>query len=154
MFSVHFVNVTPFSRSKYKVFSQLSYLKLNLPPQQELYFIEMRYNIKGDGQWIHDYDSKLPRRLNNATDWTGDIPASCCDFSDSNSTASNSTETVKCTLDLAYTDGCKGEALDFADKAILFTFYILVIGFFIEFMCIFAACWVVREVTRYSRISG
>ncbi|KAL5264288.1 hypothetical protein ACHWQZ_G005403 [Mnemiopsis leidyi] len=92
--------------------------------------------------------------LNNATDWTGQLPASCCETPDSNSTDSNSTEPVdfKCTVDIAYDDGCKGEAMEFADKAILFTFYILVIGFFIEFMCIFAACWVVREARRYSKI--
>ncbi|XP_063676987.1 23 kDa integral membrane protein-like [Bolinopsis microptera] len=89
--------------------------------------------------------------LENSTDWKGDLPASCCS-SDPNS---NSTEVlVKCTTETAYAAGCRDEALAFADKAVMFTFYILCIGFFLEIMCIFAACWVAREAKRYSKLSS
>ena len=88
-----------------------------------------------------------PIRLDNSTDWKGSLPASCCPSS------SNSTDPVKCTTENAYKAGCRVEATSFAEKAVMFTFYILVVGFVVEFVCIFAAVWVAREATKYERLS-
>ena len=86
----------------------------------------------------------------------GEVPASCCDFDedDGNSTATLANSTVTCTLDTAYPVGCLGKAVNVGEKVVMFSFYILLIGFVIEFICIFAACYVAREAKRYTKIGG
>merc|ERR1712098_131543 len=49
--------------------------------------------------------------LNNATDWKGGPPASCCA-----SNSSNSTETPKCTVEKAYKVGCNAAGQSFAES--------------------------------------
>lgn len=89
--------------------------------------------------------------FNNATDWVGGPPASCC--ATASNTTSNSTEPVKCTVETAYKTGCNVAAQKLAGSAVMFSFYILLVGFGIEFLCIFAALWVVREANRYTKLS-
>lgn len=85
--------------------------------------------------------------LESSADWEGALPDSCC----SNSTT-NSTIPFVCNADLAYEPGCRAEAHAFASSAIMFAVIILAIGFFLEFVCIFAGIWVTKNVSQYKRV--
>lgn len=89
--------------------------------------------------------------LENGDDtWGSTLPASCCESSD------NSTSTADCTTDNAFSDGCRDAATGFASNAIQFSVFILIAGFVLEFICVFAALFSVREGQRrkYAQISG
>lgn len=85
--------------------------------------------------------------LESPADWEGALPESCC----SNSTT-NSTIPFECNVDSAFDAGCRAEAQAFAESVIMMAVIILAIGFFLEFVCIFAGIWVTKHVSEYKRV--
>ena len=80
----------------------------------------------------------IPCRLEDASEWGAALPASCC---------AGSNATIACTADAAWSLGCRAEAQAVAEAGVMTSVVILAIGFLLEFLCIFAGCYIVKSVS-------
>lgn len=84
--------------------------------------------------------------LESAVEWGAALPASCC--ADANAT-------VACTAGDAWSAGCRDEAQAFVESGIMTSVVILAIGFLLEFLCIFAGCYIAKAVgSGYSSVGS
>jgi len=84
--------------------------------------------------------------LENGGEWGAALPASCC---------AGANATIACTADASWSAGCRAEAQAFVEAGIMTSVVILAIGFFLEFLCIFAGCYIVKTVSGgYDKVLG